>query len=112
MKIDLDELERKARAAKYVSNITRYFVRAGWPMLVAWSHTIDSEDTCVPQSYAECFRAVDAEHIAANSPPVTLALLARIRELEDFARHVIRDHVRDVDETEMHKVLEKGVTIP
>lgn len=108
MKVDLDELERKARAAKYVSNITRYFVRVGWPMIVAWSHTIDGEDTCVPQSYAECFRAVDAEHIAANSPPVTLALIARIRELED-ALSVFHDNVY---EHRVVTVLEKGVVLP
>lgn len=30
--------------------------------------------------------AVDAEYIAANSPPVTLALIARIRELEAACR--------------------------
>lgn len=42
------------------------------------------------------------------SPPVTLALVRRIRELEAFAATLIHDHVRNTDETEMHALLEKG----
>lgn len=55
MKIDLDELERKARR---------------------WDKAIGKDDEADAR----------LDHIAANSPPVTLALIARIRELEDALR--------------------------
>lgn len=55
-KIDLDDLERKARNAS-----------AGW----------------VSDKFMSDFVSrYDAEHVAANSPQVTLALIARIRRLE------------------------------
>lgn len=81
--LDLDDLERKAKAAMH-SRTARYFVHPedGAREVVSWSPTIDGRDTCVPQGYADTFRAVDAVHIAANSPPVTLALIARIRMLK------------------------------
>lgn len=81
MRIDLDEHERVARAAAH-SMPTRYFQRPERQEDVVWSPVVDGRDTCVPQSYADCFRSRDAAHIAANSPPVTLALIERIRELE------------------------------
>ena len=41
----------------------------------------------------------------------TLALIARIRELEAFALGLIHDHVRHVDETKMHALLDKGAVL-
>lgn len=81
MSVDLKRLQKVAEAATHAMPV-RYFVHPLEPKDVAWSPTTDGRDRCAPQSYADCFRAVDAEHIAANSPNVTLALIARIRELE------------------------------
>ena len=64
MKIDLDELERKANTAD----------QALWDSLDADASNSDRWDD--PKSQA------NAQHIAANGPLVTLALIARIRELE------------------------------
>ena len=61
MKLDIDELERKARAAD---------VPGGWHF---------SDDNYTDEGCA---------HIEANSPPVTLALIERIRGLEAAARDV------------------------
>lgn len=102
MKINLEELERKACAA---SDITPW-----------WTD-----------------RMPHAEHIQANSPPVTLALIARIRELEGFiaacdvappesARISRRDFPQlftdaDGDRTKLYmdearpRILEKGTVI-
>lgn len=54
----------------------------------------------------------DRQHIAANSPQVTLALVQRIRALEAFAASLIHDHVPHTDEAEMYAFLEKGVVLP
>lgn len=64
-KIDLDELERKARAAD----------PALWSGLRADAFNVDR--------WADDRSVANAQHIALNSPPVTLALIARIRELEN-----------------------------
>lgn len=81
MKVDLEDLERKAVAASHGA-----LSRVRWFTIddktVCWSPTIDGRDTCAPQSFADTFDARDTAHIAASSPPVTLALIARIRELE------------------------------
>lgn len=70
----------------------------------------------------------DADHIAANSPPVTLALTARIRELEAMLPRVASDlegwvqsesqhadHASDPSwklAEEVRALLEKGVVLP
>lgn len=64
-KLDLEDLERKATAAT-----------PG-----AWTTTPPPRDAngwAIGMMVAQA----DAEHIAANSPPVTLALIGRIRRLE------------------------------
>lgn len=81
MKIDIDALEAVAKAATHAMSV-RYFAHPSEPRDVAWSPTVDGRDTCVPQSYACCFRIVDAACIAAADPSTVLALIARIRELE------------------------------
>lgn len=93
MKIDLDELERKARAATPCMWGTHRVV--GMPrndepiMATVIADDLDERDRV--QQVADCYDnthcsdkqcEANAEHIAANSPPVTLALIARIRELE------------------------------
>lgn len=149
MKVDLDELERKARAARpgpwawfgnsktydvYLATVRdgRVFVMdfVRWGMtnaqprfqidrrMVALGELAKSESELGPKfevPYRRDFvgiRHPDAEHIAANDPSTTLALIARIRELEALATHVIRDYVRNVDEAEWHALIEKGVVIP
>lgn len=79
-KLDLDHLEQAARAAAHEALHTVRWFRID--RNVYWSPTIDGKDTCVPQSYADTFRDVDAEFIALASPSTVLALVARIRELE------------------------------
>lgn len=76
-KIDLDELERKARAANVGC---AWRIDAGNPALV------ETESGCAiaetDPGWASELHIAHAEHIAANSPTVTLALIARILELE------------------------------
>ncbi len=111
MKIDLDNLERRARAVRYEEWIANADPAAVMTMacdLIAgfdrtpWSP--DEDDT-------------NAEHIAANSPPVTLALIARIRELESGLRDAIACHegVREQPvgrSAPWHALIEKGVVLP
>ena len=73
MKLDLEDLECKARA---VGDTRTEFELAHWTATQA----TDSRRWRGPQLEAA------GHHIAANSPPVTLALVARIRELESACR--------------------------
>jgi hypothetical protein len=79
VKLELDELEQKARAAesdewewsdgalrgKHNGQVVAYATEAN-----------DAYGAAIVVSVS------DKQHIAANSPPVTLALIARIHELE------------------------------
>lgn len=86
MKVDLEDLEHKAALAtqglwksglwKSTTGIGPHYVRA-----VVTTQSGDSvADVDADRPDEERFANV--RHIAANSPPVTLALIARIRELE------------------------------
>lgn len=68
-KLNLDDLERKARAADDAVEIP-------W-----WSPDSAHLDHAGVS-------AADREHIAANSPPVTLTLIARIRDFEEILPRV------------------------
>lgn len=81
-KLDLDELERKAKAA----------TPGQWQYRVPGRDCIDAvlvenedgrqiADTYDNTTWPEQECVANGEHIAANSPPVTLTLIARIREL-------------------------------
>jgi hypothetical protein len=80
-KIDLDELERKAREA------------------IIWDKG-----------------AVAAAFRRANSPPVTLALIARIRELESAVRESAEEFLRNSEYppevADLYALLEKGAVLP
>jgi len=83
-KIDIDELERKARAA---STQDEWQWRPDDLNVLEGKHdgqiainVHHSNDDDLDGILVASIR--DREHIAANSPPVTLALVARIRELE------------------------------
>lgn len=80
MKLDLDEIERKARAA----------VGGEWKVNQPATIVCDGNDDDIAdasgQGWSQQQERNNAEHIAANSPPVTLALIARIRELEGALR--------------------------
>lgn len=81
MKIDLDELERIARQAAEACPVE--------PWLWTGDQLTD---------YTEALR-----------PTVAIALIARIREREAFARQLLREHEREpVDEAALHALLEKG----
>lgn len=58
----------------------------------------------------------DAQHIAANSPPVTLALISRIRDLEAALGNVIdwptSDPSRESRESKARDVLMSGTVLP
>lgn len=93
MKLDLDDIERKARAAtggEWAADRVPGMPRADEPIL-AVVVSMEIDDRGRQQQVADCYdnthcsdhqNAANAAHIAANSPPVTLALIARIRELE------------------------------
>lgn len=112
MKIDLDKLERKATAV--VASRTLF-------ELAQWGASQATDG----RRWSDHQLRDAAWHVAANSPPVTLALVARIRELE---ARISRD--ADFDEAEAEQepddisrellegrvlsaraLLEKGVTV-
>jgi len=119
MQIDLDALERKARAARpgpwqwygntkmhsvylatvhggrvFVLDFERWGMRGAQPRfqmdrrMVELGELAKQEHPFGPKfevPYRRDFHGIghpDAEHIAANSPEITLGLIARIRELE------------------------------
>lgn len=80
MKVDLDELERKARAAEQDEWRWRGGVLEGVNngQVVLWAPD-GNDDTDEP---ALIVSVSDAAYIAAASPPVVQALIARIHDLE------------------------------
>jgi len=112
-KPSLAELERTARSAEHTGlNSVRYFQHPDEPQDVAWSPTVDGRDTCVPQSYADCYRSVDAAHIAAASPPVVLALveIAKAAREVQLARQEYRTDQRVTCRlSEAHDALDKAL---
>lgn len=126
MKVDLDELERLARAATGATwdvGPVPGMPRHDEPiMAVVLSDKLDAGDRV--QQIADCYdntRCADsqckanAQHIAANSPAVTLALIERIRELEATvgacgnAFAGMSEAPRAID---MIALLKKGVVLP
>ena len=104
MKLDLDELERKATAAS-----TGH-----------WMRGVDGRDVVARTEtrdwpIARTIGGFDADYIAANSPPVTLALIARIRELEDVATRYAGSLEResyDEQAAEIRAIVDKGTVLP
>lgn len=94
MKIDLDDLEAKALSALDPSPWRIYRCRGADEAdacgIKAEPFVSESEDAYQggivhDTNRDECMHhmsLIDAEHIVANEPRVTLALIARIRELE------------------------------
>lgn len=78
-RIDLDDLERKARAAEQsawtTDDVAVAIVKAegGEQIADTYDNTPWPDRRCV----------ANAQHIAAASPPVVLAMIARIRRLEE-----------------------------
>jgi hypothetical protein len=86
-RIDLDELERKARAATPGPWQTTSAKGTGADERI--ETTVETEemhqiaDAYDGTRWTDAMCEANAKHIAANSPPVTLAPIARIRELEE-----------------------------
>lgn len=83
MKIDLYNMGRKARAA----------VGGEWEVNSAGDVVCDNADDiakCSEMGWSDARCRANALHIAANSPTVTLALIARILELEGQLRGFAR----------------------
>lgn len=137
MKLDLDELERKANAAIGAHGDAAWRVaRCHWAGLSEacgikdWPFVSAAEDSCqqgvvFDTNRDECqhhMTLTDAEHIAASSPPVTLALIARIRELEGELDAALdgwanRDHDGPMGEDSLardqsREILVKGAVMP
>jgi hypothetical protein len=128
VKVDLDELERKARAATQ---------EGAWEIRVP-DHGAGIEGVIVQtdgdRQIAECYDSTpwsdteciaNGEHIAAASPPVVLALIARIREMEgamsDAANHLqVETYCENRSEAgrrrevydRLTSLLEKGAVLP
>lgn len=84
MKLDLGEIEKKARAATLGPWRTESTRGDRWHVVRPGGFPVGRGPDGGPAN----FDSHTASHIAANSPPVTLALIAHIRELEDDAeRH-------------------------
>lgn len=86
MKLNLDDLERKARAATQegVWEIRVPDRGAGIEGVIVQTEDgrqIAEAYDSTPWTDTECI--ANGEHIAAASPPVVLALIARIRRLEE-----------------------------
>ena len=129
MKLDRDEIERKARACQVeTEHDGEWFVPSDddseW---LLGSSTVTTSKS--PRPYATAGRvlvqantnfpsAALLAHIAAASPPVVLALVARIRELEAFIADRAREIERvqhDADESDAvayRAILAKGVVLP
>lgn len=130
MKVDLDDLERKARAAtpgpwrlgdwsavfgtrerpERMLIIERNLTHAGPEPYVCGRGDGRFEVLRLDEPVSD---EANALHIAANSPSVTLALVARIRELEAQAHRTIEATgltVEDELET-LRKLLEKVTVI-
>lgn len=124
MKIDLDEHERAAKAATpgpwkaggHLSRVAEY--SRGFAIVTADGvlQVADAYDN-TPYPDAQCL--ANALHIAANGPPVALALGARIRELEVSLRTAC-DHIDDLnlpdpglraESVRLRAVAEKGVVV-
>lgn len=94
-RLDLGDIERKARAAN----------RGLWASLAA--------DAANAERWADPESEANAQHIAANSPPVTLAMVARIRELEDALHRVAIgwSDAESVDVSAEMELLQKGTVL-
>lgn len=113
--VDLDELERKARAAE----------QDEWQWRPASDDVLEGvHQGQVVLAGEELLCSVsDRAHIAANGPPVTLALIARIRELEAALRAAAggigvsaptseSEARADAELSDRcHEILEKGVVL-
>ena len=120
--IDLDELERKARLCFAASadpwETETIDTRGRMPDYCSAFAIVktDNEEqiadayTDTPWGDRQCLD--HAAHIAANSPPVTIALVARIRELEAGLREACQQAARGPmwgsDVKRLRAVAEKG----
>lgn len=86
VRLDLDGIERIARAA---STQDEWQWRPGDPDVLEGKHdgqVVLSGDEDLETEAMIMASIGDRAHIAAASPPVVLALIARIRELEEWLR--------------------------
>jgi hypothetical protein len=102
--IDLDELERKARAV--ISGLSCHELRL-------WHATYGSD----VRRWRDGQLQSAAKHIAANDPTTTLALIARIRELEAGLTELVDDLVQssedpDGDYGDVRALVAKGAVTP
>lgn len=122
-KISLDDLELKARSALDCSpwRVYRCSDAGGLDAcgIKAEPFVSESEDAYQrgivhDTNRDECrhhMSLLHAEHIVANEPRVTLALIARIRELEAGYRQLVHTRPRSaIDLAELHVLLDKGAT--
>lgn len=116
-RIDLDDLERKATAAT-PGPWESHGDRSRIPDYCSKFAQVTADDGC--QQIADAFDntpcpdeqcLANAEHIAANSPPVTLALIARIRELESAIRQRMAAPPT-ISDGDLIAILEKGAVLP
>lgn len=114
-RIDLDDLAMKAAAASAVSPGQW---RAGSDDGMTGTSVLrDDADGGLWQISDRCSPG-DAQHIAANSPPVTLALIARIRELEAALGELVAECEERTENpggdyyADPREILEKGAVMP
>lgn len=104
MRIDLEELVRKARGASPGN------WRVGTDDGMTGTSILREDLDADLYQVADRASPEDAVHIAANSPPVTLALVARIRELEAGLRRLAVSG--KPQSTWINTLLEKGAVLP
>lgn len=121
MKIDLDDLDRKARAAGNPSGrwmVHRcQFADEGKACAI---HDDQGNPFCQDGSRDECHHLIplpDAEHIAANDPSTALTLTARIRELEQGLHEALNAWSADMPDEDpererLRALAFKGAVLP
>lgn len=116
MTIDLDELERLAKAATpgpwhaFSQQKPWEIYDCRWAVGSGHMHALAVLDA--PQTSAALRVKADAQHIAAANPETVLALVERVRELEQGLK-VIRDECHAaVNEAEFREGGSKGMQMP
>lgn len=106
MRLDLDDLERKAKAATPGTwTTTKPPKEDGWQLGVVIGATMAGMVYAQPPGGQ--MPLADLEHIAAASPPVVLALVAEVRRLNAIAKAAIAL----VDEQGKHVDVDRGHTL-
>lgn len=110
-KLDLEDLERKTRAATPGPWSTEKPPKEnGWQLGVVIGATMAGRVYAQPPGGQ--MPLADLEYIAAIGPDVALALIARIRELDEALNDALAYTIPGEERDRLVRVLAKGAVIP